>query len=82
MRNTDISGKVSGQITTLDLNNREGCQGSSTKFVAHFGSTLEEMGVKVEDITGVSFVTRGTTEEKRHPTVNDGLLGQSYNHDG
>ena len=66
MRNTYISGKVSGQITTLDLNNRE-------------GSTLEEMGVEVEDITGVSFVTRGTTEEKRHPTVNNGLLGQSYN---
>ena len=30
----------------------------------------------VEDITGVGLTTGGTTEEKRHLTVGNGLLGQ------
>jgi hypothetical protein len=32
--------------------------------------------VEVEDITGVSLTSGRTTEEKRHLTVGNGLLGQ------
>jgi hypothetical protein len=44
--------------------------------VVHLGSTLEETRVEIEDITGVSLTTRGTTEQQRHLTVGDGLLGK------
>ena len=76
VRNTDVSGNIGGHITTLGLDNREGGQGSSAKFVVHLGGTLEETRVEIKDITGVSFATRRTTEKKRHLTVSDGLLGQ------
>jgi hypothetical protein len=32
--------------------------------------------VEVEDITGIGFTTRRTTEEERHLTVGNGLLGE------
>jgi hypothetical protein len=44
--------------------------------VVHLGSTLEETGVQVENVTGVGLTTRGTTEQQRHLTVSDGLLGK------
>lgn len=74
--NTDISGNVRRDITTLGLDDREGGQRSTTKLVAHLCSTLEETGMEVEDITGVSLTTGGTTEQEGHLTVGDCLLGQ------
>jgi hypothetical protein len=44
--------------------------------LVHLGGTLEETRVQVEDITGVSLTSGGTTEEQRHLTVGNGLLGQ------
>jgi hypothetical protein len=44
--------------------------------LVHLGGTLEETRVQVEDITGVGLTSRGTTEEQRHLTVSNGLLGQ------
>ena len=32
--------------------------------------------MQVEDITGVSLTTGGTTKQQRHLTVGDGLLGE------
>jgi hypothetical protein len=32
--------------------------------------------VEVENVTGVSLTSRGTTEEQRHLSVSDGLLGK------
>jgi len=32
--------------------------------------------VEVEDITGISFTTRGTAEKERHLTVSNSLLRQ------
>ena len=73
---TDVGGNVSRHITTLGLNDGESSERSSTEGVVHLGSTLQETGVKVEDITGVSLTTGGTTEQQRHLTVSHGLLGQ------
>ena len=75
-RDTDVRGDVSGHITTLGLDDRESSEGSSTELVVHLGRTLEETRVEVEDITGVGLTTGGTTEQKGHLTVSDGLLGQ------
>jgi len=60
----------------LRLNDRESSEGSSSKLLAHLGSTLEETRVKVENVTRVGLTTGGTTEQQRHLTVSNGLLGQ------
>ena len=73
---THVGGDVSGHITALGLNNRQSSEGASTEFLAHLGSALEETRVKVEDITGVSLTTGGSTKQERHLTVSDGLLRQ------
>jgi hypothetical protein len=44
--------------------------------VVHLGCTLEETRVEIEDITGVSLTTGGTSEEEGHLSVGDGLLGE------
>jgi hypothetical protein len=44
--------------------------------LVHFGCTLKETRVKIEDITGVSLTTWGTSEQQGHLTVSDGLLGE------
>jgi hypothetical protein len=72
----DVGGNVSGNITTLGLNDGESSEGTSTVGLVHLGGTLEETRVQVEDITGVGLTSRGTTEEQRHLTVCNGLLGQ------
>ena len=71
-----VGGDVSGHITALGLNDRQSSEGTSTEFLAHLGSALEETRVKVEDITGVSLTTGGSTKQERHLTVSDGLLRQ------
>ena len=73
---TNVSGNVSGHITTLGLNDGEGSQGSTAELLVHLGRTLQKTGVEVEDITGVSLTTRRTTEQERHLTVGNGLLRQ------
>lgn len=72
----DVGWNVSGHITTLGLNDREGSEGTTTVLVGHLGSTLEETRVEVEDITGVSLTSGWATEKEGHLTVGDGLLGE------
>mmetsp|Transcript_26419 Transcript_26419/g.56773 ORF Transcript_26419/g.56773 Transcript_26419/m.56773 type:complete len:563 (+) Transcript_26419:264-1952(+) len=71
-----IGRNVSGHITGLGLNDGKGGQGSTSSVAMHLGSTLQKTGVEVEDISGVSLTARGTTEEKRHLTVGNSLLGE------
>lgn len=72
----DVGGNVGRHITTLGLNDGEGSHGTATVGLVELGGTLEKTRVEVEDITGVSLTTGGTTEQKRHLTVGNGLLGQ------
>jgi hypothetical protein len=72
----DVGGNVSRDITTLGLDDREGSHGTATKFVVHLGSTLQQTGVEVEDITGVGLTSGRTTEQQGHLTVGDSLFGQ------
>jgi hypothetical protein len=44
--------------------------------VVKLGGTLQKTGVQVENVTGVSLTTGGTTEQQGHLTVGNGLLGQ------
>jgi len=72
----NVGWNVSGDITTLSLNDRQGSQGASSKLVVHLGSTLEKTRVEVENVTGVSLTSWWTTEKERHLTVGNGLLRQ------
>jgi len=51
----DVGGNVSGDITTLGLNDGKGGKGSTTELVVHLGGTLKETRVEVED-TGLLLV--------------------------
>jgi ATP-dependent Clp protease ATP-binding subunit ClpA len=44
--------------------------------LVHLGGTLEKTRVEIEDITGVSLTTWGTSEKQGHLTVSDSLLGE------
>src|SRR5699024_4110605 len=72
----DVGGNVGRHITTLGLNDGKGSERATTLAVVHLGGTLQETGVEVENVTGERLTTRGTTEQQRHLTVGDGLLGQ------
>jgi hypothetical protein len=45
----DVGGNVSGDITTLGLNDGKGGKRSTTELVVHLGGTLKETRVEVED---------------------------------
>lgn len=61
-------------ISSLGFDNWQGSQGTAAKLVIHLCSSLQETGVKVEDITGVSLSSRRSSEQKRHLSVGDSLL--------
>jgi hypothetical protein len=72
----DIGRNVSRYITSLGLNDGEGSEGTTTEVVVHLGGALKETGMEIENITGVSLTTRGSSEKEGHLSVGDGLLGQ------
>lgn len=65
----DVGGNVGRHVTTLGLNDGQGSHGATTVLVVHLGGTLEETRVQVEDVTGVSLTSGGTTEQQRHLTA-------------
>ena len=72
----DIGGDVSGHITSLGLNDGKGSERSSTVGLVHLGCALKKTRMQVEDITWVSLTTGGSSEEKGHLSVSDGLFGE------
>ncbi len=71
-----IGGDVGRHITGLGLDDGEGGKGASAVVLVHLGCALKKTGMEVEDITGVSLTTGGSSEEEGHLTVGDGLLGK------
>lgn len=72
----NVGGNVSGHITSLGLNDGKGSEGTSTEGIVHLGGTLKETGMEIENITGVSLTTGGSSEEEGHLSVGNSLLGQ------
>jgi hypothetical protein len=60
----------------LGFDDGEGGQRTSTEFVVHLSSSFEKSGVKIENVTRVGFSTGGSSQQKRHLSVSDGLLGK------
>ena len=71
-----IGGNIGRYVTSLGLNNRQSGQRATTLGIAHFGGSLKETGVKVENVTGVGLTAWGTPQKQGHLPVSDGLLGQ------
>ena len=59
----DISGDIGRDITSLSLNDREGSERSSSVFLVKFGSSFEETGVEIEDVSRVGLSSRGSSEQ-------------------
>jgi hypothetical protein len=72
----DVGGNVGRHVTTLGLDDGQDSQRAATVGVVHLGGTLEQTRVQVEDVTGVSLTTGRATEQQRHLTVGNGLLGK------
>ena len=72
----DVGGNVGRHVTTLGLDDGQGSHGTTTVLVVELGGTLQQTRVQVEDVTGVSLTSRGTTQQQGHLTVGNGLLGQ------
>jgi hypothetical protein len=72
----NVGGTVSRHITGLGLNDGEGGKRTTTEVLVHLGGTLEETRMEIENITGVSLTTGGSSQKEGHLSVGDGLLGQ------
>jgi hypothetical protein len=71
-----VGRNVGRHITSLGLDHGQGSEGAEVAGLAHLGSALQKTGVQVEDVTRVGLTSRGTSEQKGHLTVGDGLLGK------
>lgn len=76
----DIGGNVSGHVSGLGLDNRQGGEGSTTEVVVHLSRSLQQTGVQVEHITGVGLTTGGTTQQQGHLTVGNSLKERQSSH--
>lgn len=72
----DVGWNVGGHITGLGLNDGQGGQGTTSHSGGHLGGTLQQTRMQVEHITGIGLTTWGTTQQQRHLTVGNSLLGQ------
>ncbi len=82
----DVGGDISGDVARLGFDDREGGEGATATCEAHLfpdffvgsdlGGAFEQAAVEIEDVTGISFATGGTTKQEGHLTVADGVFGK------
>lgn len=69
----DVGGDVGRHVTSLGLDDGQSGEGAAPEVVVHLCGSLQQTGVKVEDITWVGLTTRRTAQQQRHLTVGNGL---------
>jgi len=67
---------ISRYITSLGLNNWKGGQGTVSVVLVHLSGSLEETGVKIEEITWIGLSAWWSSQKEGHLSVSDGLLGK------
>src|SRR5690606_15038746 len=72
----DVGRNEGGNVIALRFDDRQSRQRASAVFVVELCSAFEKTGVQVENVARISFAARRTTQQKRHLTISDGLLGQ------
>lgn len=72
----NVGRNISGDITSLGFDDGQGSQGTSTVGSVHLSSSFQKTRMEIENITRVSFSTGGSSQQQRHLSVSDGLLGK------
>ena len=72
----DVSGDISGHITSLGFNDRQSSHGSSTEVLVKFGSSFKKSRVQIKHITRVSLSSGRSSQKQRHLSVGNSLLGK------
>jgi len=72
----NVSGDISGHITSLSLNNGKSGKGTTSKGFIHLGRTFKKTGMEIKHISWISLTTRGTTKQEGHLTISNSLLGK------
>lgn len=60
----NIGRNVGRNISSLSLNHGQRSERPTTIVIIHLGSSLQQTGVEVEDVTRVCFTTRRTTKQQ------------------
>merc|ERR1712079_532795 len=72
----DVGGDVGRHVSGLGLDDGKRGEGAAAHGVAHLGGSLQQPGVEVEHISGVSLTAGGAPQQQGHLSVGHGLLGQ------
>jgi len=72
----NVGGNIGRHISGLSFNNGEGSEGSKSRAFSHLGGSLQKTGMQVEDVSGVSFSSGGSSKKKGHLSVGNGLFGK------
>ena len=72
----DVGGDVSGHVACLSLNDGQCGDGATAQCVAHAAGALQQTGVQIEDIAGVSLTARRAAEQQGDGTVCHRVLGE------
>ena len=72
----DIRGDVGGNIARLRLDDGQSRQAAAAQLIGELGRALQQTGVQIEHVAGVSLTSRGTADQQRQCTVGHGVLGQ------
>jgi len=72
----NVGRDVGRHVVRHGLNDWERSHGAASELVGELSSSLKETRVEVENVSGVGLASRWATEEERHLTIGNGLLGQ------
>ena len=76
-----VGGDVRGHVASLRFDDGQSGHGTGPQTVVHLRRAFEETRVEVEDVAGVGFTSRRTTEQQGHLAIGHSLLGQVVVHD-
>ena len=72
----DVGGDVSGDIACLGLDDGQGGDGTAAQVIPHPAGALQQTGVQIEDIAGVSLTAGGAPQQQGDGTVGHRVLGK------
>ena len=72
----DVGRDVGRNVARLRLDDGQSRQAAAAQLVGELGRALQQTGVQIEDVAGVSLTSRGTADQQRQGTVGHGVLGQ------
>ena len=72
----DVGGDIGGNVARLGLDDRQGRHGTAAVLLGQAAGALQQTGVQVEDVAGVSLTAGGAAQQQRQGTVCHRVLGQ------